>query len=70
MMRRMNGVFPPVGTIVGPDWSGMRLTVDTVDERGVTLRPTTNQDFIALGERNEIHSVTEFKLLRMSGLTI
>ena len=66
----MNGVFPPVGTIVGPDWSGMRLTVDTVDERGVTLRPTTNQDLAALGERNEIHSVTEFKLLRVSGLTV
>ena len=70
MMRRMNGVFPPVGTIVGPDWSGMRLTADTIDERGVTLRPTTNQDLAALGERNEIHSVTEFKLLRVSGLTV
>lgn len=70
MRKRMNGVFPPVGTIVGPDWSGMKLTVDSVDERGVVLRPMTGADLIALGERNEPHSVTEFNMLRVSGLTV
>jgi hypothetical protein len=63
VMRRMNGVFPPIGTVVGSDWSGMRLTVDGVDERGVTLRPSTVADYEAVVERDNPQSLTELEML-------
>jgi hypothetical protein len=63
VMRRMNGVFPPIGTVVGSDWSGMRLTVDGVDERGVTLRPSTVPDYEAVITREDPQSLTEVEML-------
>lgn len=59
--RRLNGITAPIGTILGPDWSGMFLTVDSVDEQGVTLRPTVKTDFSAVPP--EPRSLTEYKMM-------
>ncbi len=62
--RRLNGIFPEVGTIIGPDWSGMFLTVDGTDEQGCTLRPALNADFAAVPEAR---SLTEHNMMARQG---
>lgn len=59
---RLNGIQPPVGTLV----RGMEpLVVTAVDEAGCTLRLATTKDYAAANTREprEIHSVYEHMLL-------
>lgn len=56
---RLNGVYPPIGTLVGPNWHGEPLVVVGHDERGVVLGyPTSDEVFAALS-REDRRSLTE-----------
>lgn len=59
--RRLNGIFPAPGTVLGPDWSGMFLTVVNIDDKGCLLRPTLRADFDAVPP--EARSVTEHQMI-------
>lgn len=61
-MKRMNGVLPPVGTLL----PGLEpMVVDSGGEAGVTVRLATNTDFMAANTRQpaEVHSVYEHHLI-------
>lgn len=58
---KLNGIFPPAGTILGPDWSGGFLTVYGTNDQGVELRRSTQSDFDAVPESPR--SVTEHKMI-------
>ena len=62
-MKRLNGIFPLAGTVVGPDWSGLRWTVVSTDERGCTLRPMRKVDLEAVMLLQDPRSLAEIKIL-------
>lgn len=64
-MSRMNGVFPPVGTIVGAPEAGLALVVEAQDEHGVVCRSATAQDFgrLMLAQEGQPWSVYEHAAL-------
>jgi hypothetical protein len=60
---RLNGITPPVGTLLGPDPSGQGAVVVETDDTGCTVRAATQDDRDAMIARvlrtKEVHSSTE-----------
>jgi hypothetical protein len=61
--KHMNGVFPPVGTIVGAAPNELARVVAAHDDKGVLLRTATPRDYQALMQRAEPFSVHEHGIL-------
>lgn len=59
---RLNGIFPEVGTILGPIWTGELVVVREVDERGAILGWPTRDDFRAARDADAPRSLTELRL--------
>lgn len=60
---RMNGVFPPVGTIVGAAEMNLPMTVAALDERGAILRTAVPSDWSRLIREENPMSVYEHEFL-------
>lgn len=61
---RLNGISAEVGTLLGPDWSGMILVVESVDATGVNLRGARSSDFAAVPEAR---SLIEHRMMERQG---
>ncbi len=65
---RLNGITPPVGTIMPGSLRTMMqpLVVEAVDKNGVDLRVATQTDYKLLAGRNpmRVNSVYEFRMIR------